>query len=270
MCCSGPQGAAAHSSAQLGFEGAASEQTASERGLTLMSTRLGVTPRRCAPSTGSCGAQTEPQNRLGSRATVSQTLQRAAQWAKGSELAFRNSQTPGLDTWELPPLLPWAPSKPGLFPRPGEDSRAGSSRRIRSSVFHQGPLPRHQHPPVMMLREELHGAVGQDHLVRLHLQGSQERESRQHADEGRRGQRQEQWGHGEEKLAQRGPNSSGATPTWVRGLDSRASRSCGHHGPYPPRSPHPDLSALLENHRVRARAQWSSSLPLPLPVFNSK
>ena len=108
MCCSGPQGAAAHSSAQLGFEGAANEQTASERGLTLMSTRLGVTPRRRAPSTGSYGAQTEPQNRLGSRATVSQTLQRAAQWAKGSELAFRNSQTPGLDTWELPPLLPWA------------------------------------------------------------------------------------------------------------------------------------------------------------------
>lgn len=42
VCCSGPQGAAAHAGAQLGFTGAASEQDASERGLTLISTRLEV------------------------------------------------------------------------------------------------------------------------------------------------------------------------------------------------------------------------------------
>lgn len=42
MYCSGPPGAAAHGSAPLRFAGAADEQAASERGLTLTSTRLGV------------------------------------------------------------------------------------------------------------------------------------------------------------------------------------------------------------------------------------
>lgn len=44
------------------------------------------------------------------------------------------------------------------------------AKRIRSGVFHQGSLPRYQHPLVVVLQEEFHGAVRENDLVWIHLQ----------------------------------------------------------------------------------------------------
>lgn len=176
VCCSGPQGVAAHTSAQLGFAGAASEQDASEWGLILISTRLEVSLTQMHTEHREPWGPnwtTEPPGLSGHGESLSREL------PSGLMVGFQEppDTRAGHLGAALPPLVGTKQAGP-QSPQPGEDSRAGSSRRIRSSVFHQGPLPRHQHPPVMMLREELHGAVGQDHLVRLHLQGSRERESR--------------------------------------------------------------------------------------------
>ena len=60
VCYSGPQGAAAHGGAPLGFAGAAGAQAASERGLTLTSTRLGVSSTKTHREPRGPSRTTEP------------------------------------------------------------------------------------------------------------------------------------------------------------------------------------------------------------------